>query len=312
MQARHGLIPAYIILLLLASAPEGHAQTASSNSAAALAMRDGEIRLVNALLGAFSQVMDPREQAMLRQIEVRVPMDYDLTRVDAYHRQARVIEVSFGFFGVLLDACDNWILAELYAAQDPAIYDKYEDYLRYLNQVIDHNERAVGQPPVKPRPFADWAGIPAPVTAALMARSDAQQYQGELRMAAVAFVLAHELGHHMLGHVDLPPPRNAAESQAREAEADGYAAQLTMRVGVPAFGALPALAFFAAAEDGSARDTDASHPPAGCRILRAMLDSVDRMAADQHYAPLFQKAPGMLPGGAQYNALTAQRQQYCR
>jgi len=315
MKAGRRLAPAFAIVLLFACglAPLCAAQTAASGSAAALAMRDGEIRLINALLAAFAEVMDPRERAILREIDIRVPMDYDLTRVVAYRDNRdnrRVIEVSFGFLGVLLDACDNWILAEYYAAQDPGIYDKYEAYLAYLNQVIDRNEQAVGREPVRPQPFADRAGIPAEVAAAIMGRSDAQDYDGRLRMAAVAFVLGHELGHHMLGHADAPRARSPAASRDRETEADRYAAALTMRTGVPAFGALPALAFFAAAE-GTAADPDATHPLAYCRILGAMMYTVDRLAADRGSASLFQKAPDMLPGRAQYNTLKTQMNQYC-
>jgi hypothetical protein len=305
-------ILAFAVIVLLVGGPAlpCRAQTAQSQNAAALAMRDGEIRLINALLRAFAAVMDQRERAILDETDIRVPMDYDMTRVVAFRDGGRVIEVSFGFLGVLLDACDNWILAEYYATQDPGIYDKYEAYLGYLNQIIERNEQAVGQQPETPQAFADWAGIPAAAAAAIMRQSNARDYQGRLRMAAVAFVLGHELGHHMLGHIDAPPAATPAASRDRETAADRYAAALTMRVGIPAFGALPALAFFAAAE-GTAIDPDATHPLAFCRILGAMMDTVDRLAADRRYAALFEKAPDMLPGRAQYKTLKTQMNQHC-
>jgi hypothetical protein len=302
---------AIVLMSACGLAPTCIAQTAASNSAAALAMRDNEIRLINKILSGFSEVMDPRERAILQDIDIRVPMDYNMTRVVAYRDDRRVIEVSFGFLGVLLEACDNWILAEYYSAQDPGIYGKYEAYLAYLNQVIDRNERALGQEPTAPQPFAARAGIPAEVAAAIMERSDARDYNGRLRVAAIAFVLGHELGHHMLGHADTPQPSSPAASRAREAEADRYAAALTMRAGIPAFGALPALVFFAAAE-GTAPDPDATHPLAACRILGAMMYTVDRLAADRRYVSLFEKAPDMLPGRAQYNTLMTQMDQNCR
>jgi hypothetical protein len=83
-----------------------------------------------------------------------------------------------------------------------------------------------------------------------------------------------------------------------------------MRAGFTAFGALPALAFFEAAE-GKTADPDASHPLAGCRILGAWMYALDQLAADQKFAPLFEKMPGMLPGAPQYNALKAQLAQDC-
>lgn len=306
-------LPCFVVvglMLALSLVPRGFAQTASSDNAAALALRDDQIRVVNALLTAFSEVMGPDERAILQETDVRIPMDYDMTRVMAYRDGGRMIEISFGFLGVLIELCDDWILSEYYSAQDPDIYNKYEAYLTYLNGIIDRNERSVGQDPVTPQPFADFAGIPAEVAAEIMSRSDAQEYLGALRMAAIAFVLAHEIGHHVLGHLEAPRADTAAESRARESEADRYAAELTMRVGVPAFGALPALAIFTAAESDVA-DPDATHPLASCRILEAMIYTVDHLAEDANSAPLFEKSPDMRPGGSQYQTFVTLKNQHC-
>jgi hypothetical protein len=295
--------------LIVASAPASLAQTASSDNADELAERDKQIRVVNAFLDAVWDVMDEDERAVLREIEVRIPMDYDMTRVIAFRDDGRVIELSFGFLGVLIELCDDWVLSEYYSSQDPAIYDKYEAYLTYLNDVIDQNDRSVGQEPVSPQPFATFAGIPAETVVEIMSQSEAQQYLGALRAAAIAFVVGHEIGHHMLGHVDTAP-QSTAESRARESDADRYAAALTMRVGMPAFGALPALAIFTAME-GEAAEPDATHPLAACRILRAMMYTVDRLAEDPGSTHLFENSPDMRPGGTQYQALTTQMNQYC-
>ena len=298
------------LVLLFSFTQHCGAETSESDSAAALAMRDNEIRIVNAILTAFSEIMDAEERTILQEIDVRIPMDYDMTRVVAYRENGRVIEISFGFFGVLIEQCDDWILSEYYSPQDPGIYDKYEAYLKYLNDIIDRNERSVGQDPLTPQPFAEFAGIPAETATEIMSRSDALTYDGSLRMAAVAFVLAHEIGHHVLGHVDAPPADSAAESRDRETQADRYATSLTMRAGIPAFGALPALGLFAAAE-GEVADPDATHPLAVCRILRAMMYTVDRLAEDEKSVPLFEKAPEMLPGGSRYNTLMTEMDQHC-
>lgn len=298
------------LILVFGQTPRCAAQTAASDSAAALAQRDDEIRLVNALLDAFWEVMDADERGILQEIEIRIPMDYDMTRVVAYRDSGRMIEISFGFLGVLIGLCDDFVLSEYYSAQDPGIYDKYEAYLSYLNDIIDRNEQSIGQDPITPQPFAEFAGIPAETATEIMSRSDAQEYGGNLRMAAVAFVLAHEIGHHVLGHVDAPPAESAADSRDREAEADRYAAALTMRAGVPAFGALPALGIFAAAE-GDVADPDSTHPLASCRILGAMMYTVDRLAEDETTVQLFERSPDMLPGGAEYNRLMTLMDQHC-
>jgi Zn-dependent protease with chaperone function len=108
----------------------------------------------------------------------------------------------------------------------------------------------------------------------------------------------------------MPPPESPEVSRERESAADRYAAELTMRVGLPAFGALPALALFAAAE-GETLDPQASHPLGTCRILAAMLDSVDRLAADERTVHLLDQSPDMMPGGERYEYFRTQMQTNC-
>jgi hypothetical protein len=298
------------LILSISLAHACGAQTDTPNSAASLALRDNEIRISNGILSAFSDVMSPDERAILQEIELRIPMDYDLTRVIAYRQGGRVIEISFGFFGTMVDASNNWVLAQYYATQDPDIFNKYEAYYKYLNDAIDQNEQSIGESHPKLLRFPEFAGIPPETQAQIMSQGEVRDVLVKLEFATIAYVLAHEIGHHVLGHVDAPPAATAAESRERETQADQYAFSLTMRAGFTAFGALPALAFFEAAE-GKAVDPDASHPLAYCRIFGAWMYTLDQLAADQKFAPLFEKMPGMLPGAPQYNALKAQLAQDC-
>jgi len=306
---RHLIFCAAVGLSLLTLTPHCAAQTDESDNAASLAQRDNEIRIVNDVLDQFWSVMDPSEQAILREIDVRIPMDYDMTRVIAYRQDGRVIEISFGFYGILVKLCRAWILALYYAEQDPTIHEKYEAYLAYLNDTIDQNDRSIGQDPVAPQSFAEFAGIPEETEAQIMSSGDAEYNNAALGVTAIAFVLAHEIGHHVLGHVDAPPA-SAAESRAREAEADRYAAALTMRAGLPAFGALPALAIFTSVEDEFI-DPEATHPIASCRILGALMYTVDRLAEDEATVHLFENDPDMLPGGSRYQHLMALMNENC-
>jgi hypothetical protein len=298
------------LILSISLVQTSGAQTDTPSSATSLALRDNWIRICNGILSVFSDVMSPDERTILQEIELRIPMDYDLTRVIAYREGGRVIEISFGFFGTMIEASDNLTLAEYYATQDPDILNKYEAYYKYLNDAIDQNEQSIGESHPKLQHFPEFAGIPAETQEQIMSESEVRDVQVRLELATIAYVLAHEIGHHVLGHVDAPPAATAAESRERESQADQYAFSLTTRAGFTAFGALPALAFFEAAE-GKAADPDASHPLAGCRILGAWMYALDQLAADQKFAPLFEKVPGMLPGAPQYNALKAQLAQDC-
>jgi hypothetical protein len=97
---------------------------------------------------------------------------------------------------------------------------------------------------------------------------------------------------------------------ARETEADRYAAVLTMRARLPAFGALPALAIFTSLEDEFI-DPDATHPMASCRMVEALLYTLDRLAEDETTAHLFESDPDMLPGGSRYQFLRTRMNDNC-
>jgi len=305
--ARAGIVA---VALLLAPAPAFLAQ-AEDDGAAALAYRDRAMRLINAVLDAFWEVMNEDERAVLQEIDVRMPIDYNVTRVVAYHDDSeRVIEVSSGFFGLMSQMCEDEVLHDYYLPQDPGITDRFETYMTSLNEAIDRNEQSFSAEPEPLPRFAPFAGIPEDVAAAIESRDDYLDSVANLRLSAIAFVLAHEIGHHIFGHTDLPLPGSVEESRAQESEADRYAVELTLRIAQPAFGAFPALVLFAAAE-GEALDPQATHPLPICRILDAYLDVVDRLSADERTAPLLDAAPEMRPGGTKYQQLMADKQQYC-
>ncbi|SPH24321.1 hypothetical protein DEA8626_03372 [Defluviimonas aquaemixtae] len=115
------------------------------------------------------------------------------------------------------------------------------------------------------------------------------------RNSAWAFLLAHELGHLRLGHLE--KPRSAHESQQREAEADAFAVDVLARSGTIPMGAVLWLQASAgymrnrsdfdsdAAYEAWLRD-DASHPVNGTRmrhLASAMRDQA-RQAADANSA----------------------------
>jgi hypothetical protein len=306
---RHLAYCGIVGLCLVTLTPRCAAQDGGADNTGALAQRDIQIRIINDALDQLWTVMTPSEQAILQEIDVRVPMDYDITRVVAYRQEGRVIDISFGFFGLMNALCRDYILASYYSERDPNAPYLYEQYVDHLNAVIDRNDRAVGQERAQLQSFAEFAGIPPEIEADIMSQGDAEYYSGALAVTAIAFVLAHEIGHHMLGHLDASPA-SPAESRAREAEADRYAVDLTVRARMPPFGVIPALAIFEVAEEEYA-DPFAMHPPAGCRVLDALLATIDLLAQDEATAYLFENDRGMLPGGDRYQQLVGLKSGNC-
>lgn len=94
---------------------------------------------------------------------------------------------------------------------------------------------------------ADPAGLPGgaypPILDALGIPADAYKNKavGDLSLSfrneAFAFVLAHEIGHVVLGHAHGHDPVPAEQSRAEEAAADAFAFDLLSRSGTPAVGA---------------------------------------------------------------------------
>jgi hypothetical protein len=209
----------------------------------------------------------------------------------------------------MVTLCRDWVLANYYTEQDPNILHTYDDYLSYVNDTIDRNDRSVGEDSMTLQPFTEFAGIPEETATQIMNGSDAGYNDGVLLYAAIGFVLAHEIGHHVLGHVD-SAPASPEDSRARETEADRYAFDLTMRAGMTAFGALPALAIFTAAESEFA-DPEATHPDPSCRILGAWIYTLDRLAADDATRHLFDNDPEALPGGSKYQGLMTLMNKAC-
>jgi hypothetical protein len=296
-------------LCLVADTPSCAAQGEETANAASLAERDIRMRILNTVLDQLWNVMDPSEQAILQEVDVRVPMDYDITRVIAYRQDGRVIEISFGFFGLMNALCRDYVLASYYAEQDPNAPHIYENYVDHINSVIDRNDRAIGQDRIELPSFAEFAGIPPEIEAEIMSQGDAEYFSGTLALTAIAFVVAHEVGHHVLGHLDAPPA-SPAESRVHEAEADRYAVELAVRARMPPFGVIPALAIFVAAEEEHA-DPAATHPPAGCRILDALVATIDLLAGDEATVYLFENDQGMLPGGDKYQSLVGLKSENC-
>jgi hypothetical protein len=250
------------------------AQTTEGRNAAALSRRDDFIRMVNSIRTDLSDIMPDPERRTLREIVIRIPMDYDVTRVLSFrdeHRQ-RVIEISFGFLGAIAQLCGDFY----FASQISEGPEKFDAYVEYVHEMVDRNERALRNDHIKS--FQEHAAIPVDTKNAIMGRSDYHLNVGKIILSAIGFILAHEVGHHVLGHLDRPA-RSLAESRRYEAQADRYAVALTVKMGITTLGALPALAFFATRE-GKRVDPDATHPLAFCRVLEAFTASFDQIGLE--------------------------------
>jgi len=262
-------------LFLLSLAQICEAQDTSRSNAAALSLRDDFRRVVNRFCSLALDGMPDLERQILREIEIRIPMDYNVTRVQAFRDESgqRIIEMSFGFLGLEKTLSDDYVFALVSSDAD---LNKFDAYLDYLNEKVNRNERMLRKDHIKS--FREYAEIPAEKWEAVVGSDDYDRLFPVMSTSAMGFILAHEIGHHVFGHVDRPP-RSPVESRRYEKEADRYAVALTLKMGIPAFGALPALAFFATHE-GEIVSSDATHPLAVCRLLEAFTATLDQVGGE--------------------------------
>jgi hypothetical protein len=105
--------------------------------------------------------------------------------------------------------------------------------------------------------FAAYAQIPMGQAMQYAQSDDYQNKMMGFRIHGLAFVLAHEIGHHVHGDYERV---GDAEQRDREMKADLYAVRLGLKSGFSPLAAIPVMMFFG--EAGG----DIRHPPPLCRL----------------------------------------------
>ena len=156
-------------------------------------------------------------------------------------------------------------------------------YITALTDTISGNSDAAAGAGVFRKigsPFAFAYSEPKLCSGISMATFRANQRADDLRELWVAgsldFILAHELGHHVLGHTRIGP-RDYPESRERETAADKFAFKTMAGAGMNPGLAMPIVILWSELE-GFSVEGEGTHP-AGVRRLRALIaaakDAVD-------------------------------------
>jgi hypothetical protein len=104
-----------------------------------------------------------------------------------------------------------------------------------------------------------------------------QRYQAAssgFRMLSLAYVLGHEIGHHVHGDYGKVDPE---VQRQRELDADLFSTHLLLNAGWSPIGAIPIMMFFS--EGGP----DTSHPPANCRLANYLFEGMPALLADPNF-----------------------------
>lgn len=195
---------------------------------------------------------------------------------------------------------------------NPSLKDPFIRYLEYLNQRQRKAQREnafFDRIPIQP--FNDFAKV-ARKDVSRGEQNKLMQVQESMMVAALSFVIAHEIGHLALLH---KPAKqiSARVSRQQEKDADGFAARLLKRSGISIIPAIFTLQRFfqSEAELKGFSSGSRSHPRAECRLEKIIFSSgeFEMMAASPTSSLEFEKNSGY--SISQYRALMRELKEDC-
>ena len=228
-------------------------------------------------------VLTDEQHAVEREIRVRVSPTGD---IDAFARRGtnrrREILISSGLTEVL-----EWIATSV-VLDESGHKGCLVAYLPYLLNGIVNNSKAVaagGIPAAVYTPFAFGSQTRNPCSSASLAQFTGDKGTAFAKMmdASIFFFYLHELGHHVLGHVDSGDVP-LADKRTQEAKADAWAIDTAFKANFDLTVGSPALLLMAGIGGDSLESERKSDHPLGIRRAYEMLREARRILASQHSA----------------------------
>lgn len=158
-------------------------------------------------------------------------------------------------------------------------------YMRYLCERYRENSGryAQGLPPLKistPYDFAHWS---EEAIDEFSTDTEINKARSTVLAGAFAFLLAHEVGHHVKGHVDHPASDLAGRRQ-QESEADAWAIDRLVRKKLdPVDGMIPLLFFFYTDQHPVSTEQMSDHPADATRLLEMYEGLSERLPSFKPY-----------------------------
>ena len=154
----------------------------------------------------------------------RTDQDFFRARAVIENGESKVI-FSAGFLLALrgLDDATGYFLIHDLDAFGPYI-EYYAKYIRYADAQIKLQKM-----PLRYKHFCDYPPGRKQACAKKVATDLVERSQVAVKYYTIAFILAHELGHHLLGHVK----KRSGDTYEREKAADEFAMQLFVKANMP-------------------------------------------------------------------------------
>jgi hypothetical protein len=260
----------YYLLIGAACVQALHGQTNSDPHAALADLRSDYLEAISKISGLIFRNLTPTEQSVFDQIDIRVPLSDDPTIARALppRNGVRPIEISVGHIRALEMIVDAAVVREFKG--QPRFLQEYIEYI-LSRWDVNRGRYLQGLSPLRiqnPFEFGHLSDRQA---------DQIREYRGKTSGAAfynaLSFLLAHEVGHHMLGHPG-HVPESLADSRSRERDADDWATHILLRNGGNPLAGLYVLVFHFVQTDGGLKGELNSTHPADVRRIKAMYQSV--------------------------------------
>ena len=235
-------------------------------------------RTIDDILLKIKPNLTERQRIELRQINIVVSYGENVFGVYARRKgQYKEIVVTVGFITTMEAIQDAAMIAQRMGYPSRDVLD-YVD--RVAGLMLGNKELRDRGLPVKRIPFFyEFVRVPDREFQSLIGSANFLNERTLLKVESLAFVIAHELGHHFLGHLG-----NRRVTLEDELAADEFALDLGVKSGFSPLLAIWPFMFFAYLEDpNSARTEKRTHPKTICRVARFLEVGVKVAMADQEF-----------------------------
>lgn len=244
-------------------------------------MKQGYFNVARNYSTMIKPYLTPSEHEIVGDIRFEYSPSYVLNAVSFKEGDARKIVVSFGWMALAYDLLvAYWVSGE---RQQPKCF---EEFIKSVaTDVVENGHRKERGTPLKLVPtFGTYvqSGQSAceGITMTDLNNPDVQRLTAISLESALAWVIGHEVAHHVKGHVDSEKQPTLAESRKMEAEADAWSLERAFDIRINPSPAHPVLLFYAMTgmtdHDGEMQSTH----PASIRRYANFIDGIIKKARD--------------------------------
>lgn len=254
MKSNPALVKIFVSAILAACIP----QNAGSQTAAQAGLRmfqqmqSDDLKPMKALIHS---VLSNEERATAEAITILMPLDDSIRTPVAFTEDGkRKIEMPVGFYRYIL------AMGDITAIQMGTGKGGIADFMNYALRVMKVNAGKSIDSREKILWPGEYYGISIEEMEGLVSHPEFGMTRTGIITGSLAFIYAHELAHHILGHT-MTVPADLAESRKRERDADEWASKTLAKAGIIPIGGLYALSvYYLMDQDALLTESKRTHP----------------------------------------------------